>query len=324
MTHLNPTRRTVLRSALATGVAAPFLASATSPASAAPQLAPLRALHRFALGDMSISVTDDARFTFPAPMFATNQPEGTMGAFLGRYGLPEDTVSAHMQVTLVETADHKVLLDTGMGDITFPGNTPDNGRLFAGLTALGIAPEDITDVVLSHGHPDHIGGCAIDGKPCFPNATHHIAPEELEFWTQTPGTEENFINTMIAVGNAKLGPLEGKIRTYTDGEEITPGISVLAAPGHTIGHHAVHLKSGNAQLLHLMDAAVHYLVGPEEPDWALAVEMDPDAAAATRRKLFAMTADAKMPVAGYHFPFPGLGHIVESGKAWRYVPVETA
>lgn len=324
MTQVHTTRRTLLRAALATGAAAPLLGATASVVQAAPQLAPMRAVHRFALGEMTVSVIDDARFTFPAPMFAVNQPEGVMAEFLARYGLPEETVSAHMQITVVETADRKVLLDTGMGDITFPGNEPDNGRLFAGLAALGLAPEDITDVVLSHGHPDHIGGCAIDGVPCFPNATHHIAPEELEFWTQKPGDEENFINMMIGIGNAKLGPLEGKIKTYTGGDEIVPGISVLAAPGHTIGHHAVHLKSGDAQLLHLMDAAVHYLVGPEEPDWALAVEMDPDAAAATRRKLFAQAAEGKIPVAGYHFPFPGIGHIVENGDVWRYIPVQTA
>ena len=73
-----------------------------------------------------------------------------------------------------------------------------------------------------------------------------------------------------------------------------------------------------------MDAAVHYLVGPEEPDWALAVEMDPDDDAATRRKLFGQAAESKTLVAGYHFPSPGLGRIVEMGNAWRFVPMQTA
>ncbi len=312
------------RNVMAAGLATPLLNLTAAPAQAAPALAPFRALHRFSLGDMTLSVIDDARFTFPAPMFAMNQPETAMPQFLAGYGLPGETVSAHMQVTLVETGGRKVLLDTGMGDVTFPGNSPDNGRLFAGLTALGHAPEDITDVIISHGHPDHIGGCAIDGKPCFPNATYHLPPAELEFWTQTPGIEENFLNTMIMLGNAKLGPLDGMIQPYKDGDEIAPGITAVSAPGHTIGHHGFHLKSGGVELLHLMDAAVHHLVGPEEPDWALAVEMDPDAAAATRRRLFAQAADSGMLVAGYHFPFPGVGRIVEMGNVWRFVPAHTA
>ncbi len=323
MTNLKTNRRTFLTSALATSAATPLIGLA-APARAAAELAPFRALYRFSIGAMRITIIDDARFTFPAPMFAMNQPEGSMAKFLANYGLPTDTVSAHMQITLVETGGHKVLLDAGMGDITFPGNDPDNGRLLAGLASIGVTPDDITDVIISHGHPDHIGGCTLDGQPCFPNATYHIPPDELEFWTQKPGDEQNFMNTMIAVGNAKLSPLQGLIKTYGDGDKIVPGIAAVAAPGHTLGHHAFLLEDGGASLLHLMDAAVHYLVGPQEPDWALAVEMAPDIAAATRRKLFRTAADSKTLVAGYHFPFPGIGRIIETGDAWRFVPMQVA
>jgi len=318
MTETMRDRRTLLIGA----AAAPLLAA--SPATATSPAADLRAIHRFHVGAMRVTVIDDARFTFPAPAFAANQPEGSAATFLARYGLPEETVSLHMQITLVETGGRKVLLDTGMGDVTFPGNAPDNGRLGAGLAAAGISAGQITDVVLSHGHPDHVGGCALDGRPCFPNATYHIPPEELEFWTQKPGTEANFPNFMLGVGNAKLGPVRGMIKPYGDGDEVAPGIRAVAASGHTPGHHAFVLSDGGTTLVHLMDAAVHYLVGTEEPDWALAVEMDPAAAAATRRRLFARAAADKVLVAGYHFPFPGIGRIVEAGKGWRFVPIQTA
>ena len=321
MTKHSRSRRSLLQCTMAAGLAAPFVACTSAPAATlAPQIA-MRAVQRFKLGQMTVGVIDDGRFTFPAQAFAANQPQGTIDGFLSAYGQPSDFVTGHCQVTLVETGGRKVLLDTGMGDFTFPENSVDNGRLFDGLAILGHSADDITDVVLSHGHPDHVGGCAFDGVPAFKNATYHIAPSELEFWTQKPGAEQNFLNGMLAVGNAKLLPLEGKIKTYKDGDELAPGIFAVAAPGHTIGHHAFHLKSGGVELLHLMDSAVHYLVGPEEPDWALAVEMDPNAAAATRRRLFATAETSRIPVAGYHFPFPGIGQIVATGKAWRYVPV---
>ncbi len=322
------TRRQSLLGLGAAAGSLPLLAAAVgAPAPAAAQggaAAPFRAIHRFHLGAMRVTVIDDGSFTFPAAAFAANQPEGSIAPFLGRFGLPGDFVNLHLQVTLIERGEDKVLIDTGLGDVTFPGNDPDNGRLAAGLAAIGVGREDITAVIISHGHPDHIGACSVDGAPAFPNAAYFIPPEELEFWTQKPGDEASFPNFMLAVGNRQLEPLRGLIRTYRDGDEILPGVTAVAAPGHTLAHHAFMIGDGGARLLHMVDAAVHYLVGPEEPDWALAVEMDPDAAARTRRRLFRRAADEKLLVAGYHFPFPGLGRIVEDGAHWRFVPVPTA
>lgn len=316
-------RRSLLGGTAAAIVSAPFsrLAGAHSIARVD---SGLRALHRFRLGSMRVCVIDDARFTFPAQAFAANQPEGMIESFLDRFGLPTDFASLHMQVTLIETDAHKVLIDTGMGDITFPGNEVDNGRLASGLATVGLKPRDITDVIISHGHPDHIGSCSDKGKPVFRNATYHMPPSELEFWTQKPGAEESFMNFMLGVGNAQLEPIRKLIKPYGDGDEIVPGITAIAAPGHTLGHHAFLFHDGDEKLLHLIDAAVHYLVGPEEPDWALGVEMNQEVAAATRRKLFLQAAEEKVLVAGYHFPFPGIGRIVEHGAAWRFVPMQTA
>lgn len=303
--------------------AAPLVLTGTHAASATPEKMPLRAVHRFGLGDMKITVLDDASFIFPAPAFAANQPEGSIDALLSRYGLPTDFVNLHMQVTLVENGTAKVLLDTGMGDVTFPENPVDNGRLSASLAAVGLTADDITHVVLSHGHPDHVGGVSENGVPCFKNATYLMPPSELEFWTQKPSEEASFFNFMLAVGSAKLDPVRSMIKTYGDGDEVAPGITAIAAPGHTLGHHAFMLESQGAKLMHLMDSAVHYLVGTEEPDWALAVEMDPSVAADTRRILFNEAAEKKFLVAGYHFPFPGIGRINEDGAAWRFTPIPT-
>lgn len=128
----------------------------------------------------------------------------------------------------------------------------------------------------------------------------------------------------LYIGAAQLEPVRALIHPYAADDEIVPGITAIAAPGHTLGHHAFLLHDGNDKLLHLMDAAVHYLVGPEEPDWALAVEMEQTAAADTRRKLFKQAADQNLFVAGYHFPFPGIGKIVSDQNAWRFVPMQTA
>ena len=315
-------RRSLLRGAGTIGLAAPILTATGAPATAGNE--GLRALHRFHIGAMRVTMIDDARFNFPATAFAANQPGGSAAGFLARYGLPGDFVSLHIHVTLVETGSTKVLIDTGMGDVTFPGNQPDNGRLAAGLAAVGVAPEHIDAVILSHGHPDHVGACSRGGDPMFPNAVYYMPPNELEFWTQKPGREASFPNFMLGIGNAQLEPIRGRIKPYGDGDEVVPGIVAIAATGHTLGHHAFMLHDSGDRLLHLMDSAVHHLVGTEEPDWALAVEMIPDAAAATRRRLFKQAEVENLLVAGYHFPFPGLGRIVQQGNAWRYVPIQTS
>ncbi len=316
---VNLTRRKLLGCAVA-GSLVPLAAGTAARAEAMADPA-LRAVYRFTLGDMTVTMIDDASFTFPAPAFAANQPEGSVEAFLGRFGLPTDFVTLHMQVTLIQSGGATVLIDTGMGDVTFPGNPVDNGRLLKSLAAIGVAPEDVTHVILSHGHPDHIGACALGGKPTFSNAAYYLSPKELEFWTQKPGPEANFPNFMLGVGNAQLEPVRERIRPYGDGDEIVPGITAVAAPGHTLDHHGFLLESGGRSMLHMVDAAVHWLVGPEEPEWALAVEMDPALAAATRRNLFSRAAARDMTVIGYHFPFPGIGVIIEQDAGWRFVPI---
>ncbi|RMH46652.1 MAG: MBL fold metallo-hydrolase [Alphaproteobacteria bacterium] len=313
------TRRGVLGYTVA-GALLPIAAGSSARAEAMADPA-LRAVYRFSLGDMTVTMIDDASFTFPAPAFAANQPEGSIEDFLGRFGLPTDFVTLHLQVTLVQSGGATVLIDTGMGDVTFPGNQPDNGRLLRSLAAVGVAAEDVTHVILSHGHPDHIGACALGGAPTFPKAAYFMPPKELEFWTAKPGPDPSFANFMLGVGNAQLEPVRDRIRPYKDGDRIAPGITAVAAPGHTLDHHAFLLEGGGRAVLHMVDAAVHWLVGPEEPEWALAVEMDPTAAVATRRKLFGMAAARHLPVIGYHFPFPGIGMVVEEGAGWRFVPV---
>lgn len=324
MSYLNVNRRQALLGGAAL-TAAPALLAGTSMAHAADTDLPMRAIARFALGDMRLTVIDDLLFTVPTAIFGANQPAGSVDALFAKYGLPQEFANMQAQVLLVETGDAKVLIDTGMGDITLPDSTPDNGRLFAGLAAVGIAPEDITHVLLTHGHYDHLGGVSKDGKPCFPNAAHFMPKSELDYWTAAPGSEANFENLMISYANDKLAPVKDMIQTIDDGDEIVPGIQAIAAPGHTVGHMAVKLTSQGETLLHVIDAAVHYIVGTNEPTWALGIEHDPKAAVETRRKLFGMAVEENLLVAGYHFPFPGIGRMsLKDDGNYLYTPVSVA
>jgi len=316
-------RRTALKTAVALA-AAPTLMSVRPAFSAANNDLPMRAVQTFSLGEMRLTVIDDMLFTVPTAIFGANQPEGSVDKLFAKYGLAQEFANMQGQVILVETGDAKVLIDTGQGDVTLPDAEPDNGRLFAGLQAVGVSPEEITHVFLTHGHFDHIGGVSKDGKACFPNAEHFMSGDELAYWTTAPGAEQNFETLMISIANGKLNPIKDKIISVKDGDEIVSGIKAIAAPGHTMGHMAVQLTSGDASLLHMIDASVHYIVGTNKPEWALGIEHDAEQAVATRRKLFGMAIDQNMLVAGYHFPFPGVGRISANGDGFLYTPVSLA
>lgn len=292
-----------------------------SGAANADDMMPMRAIRSFQLGDINVSVIDDGSFSMGVGMFAANAGKKAIGDLLEGYGLSRTKAEMPLQVMLVETQGVRVLIDTGMGDVTFHGNETDNGRLVQSLKSLGLTPDDIDIVLLTHGHPDHVGGLTIQGERVFPNALHYLPDIEFEFWTQKPERAPAGLRQMIEECRRHLLPVAHGMRSYTDGEEIAPGIFAVAAPGHTHGHYAVRLESKGESLLHLVDAAVHYIAGLERPNWTVGADINKPLAIETRLRLLSQAADQKQLIAGYHFPFPGVGRIVRLGDAFRYMPV---
>jgi len=284
-------------------------------------LLPMRAIRSFTMGEMNISVIDDGSFTMGVGMFGANVGRDQVGALLGTYGLSDRQADMPLQVMLIETAGVRVLIDTGMGDVTFHGNEEDNGRLVQSLAVLGLTPDDIDIIVLTHGHPDHVGGLTVQGERVFKNALHLLPDIEFEFWTQSPDRAPSALREMIIECRRHLLPVAHGLQSYSDGDELAPGLFAVAAPGHTHGHYAVRLESGGKSLLHLVDTAVHYIANLEHPDWTVGADLNKPLAVQTRHRLLAQAAEEQILVAGYHFPFPGVGVIRRLGDGFRYVPV---
>ncbi len=314
---LAPNRRFILKALGAAGL----ISLSPSGSLRADGMMPMRAIRQFPLGAMTVTIIDDGSFSMGVGMFAANAGKTAAGDLLASYGLSPTVAEMPLQVMLVETQGVRVLIDTGMGDITFHGNAPDNGRLVRSLQTLGLAPSDIDIVLLTHGHPDHVGGLTAQGEQVFANADHHLPEIELAFWTQSPDRAPVALREMIIECRRHLLPVAHRLRSYDDGTEIAPGITAIAATGHTHGHHAIMLESDGRQLLHLVDTAVHYITGLERPDWTVGADIDKPKAIETRRRLLARAADEQILIAGYHFPFPGVGRIMRMGDAYRYVPV---
>jgi glyoxylase-like metal-dependent hydrolase (beta-lactamase superfamily II) len=245
-------------------------------------------------------------------MFVGVSPEEVARA-LEPHNLKPDSLEFSINVLLVNSGQHQVLVDTGNGSAR-------GGRLVEHLRAVGIEPETITTVIITHGHGDHVGGLADDGKLVFPNAQIWMPKADWDYYTS-----ESYLATLDeAVASYAIenfyNPLKDRIRLYEGESEIVPGIGVIPTPGHTYGHSAVEVTAGSERLLQMADA-MHNPFQLDRLGWSPTFDIQPATAADTRRDLAARAASEQALVIAYHFPFPGLGRIVGSDGAWAWQPV---
>lgn len=290
-------------------------------ASAAPEMAdvPPPLWNRFTLGGFEVTVINDGLSPGdgPHPIFGQDQPAEKVAALLEDNFLPADRFVNAYTPTLVNTGEELVLFDTGNGE---GGREKGVGQLRKRLGDSGYSPEDVTMVVLTHFHGDHIGGMTEGEDPAFPNARYVMGQAEYDYWTDpermSGGTEGN-----AKLVEAKVAPFAQDATFIGDGDTVVSGITAMAAPGHTPGHMIFMLESDGRRLALTADTANHYVASLQRPDWHVQYDTDKEQGAATRKKVFDMIASERIPFIGYHMPFPAAGYAEKLDVGYRFVPV---
>ncbi|MFD0978988.1 MBL fold metallo-hydrolase [Tropicimonas aquimaris] len=303
------TRRGMLRGALA-GATVGTLGLQTGWARAALELS-----------GATVEVLSDGHLMLPADFIFGPMPGDELAGVLQPFGMePGAALMPECNVTLLRKDDMVVLFDAGAG-ATFQDSA---GRLGEALDAAGVAPEEITHVVFTHGHPDHLWGVLDDfDEPFFSEAQHLIGKAEWDYWID-PKTVESIDQgrTAFAVGaQRRLALMEDAMTFFGDGEEILPGVAAHMTPGHTPGHMSFEIRAGNESVMVIGDAIGNHHVAFARPDWLSGSDQDQPTAAATRSALMDRLASEQMRFVGFHLP-GGLGRAERDGSSYRFVAEE--
>lgn len=261
------------------------------------------AARSFHVGTLSLTALHDAQIIVPndGKTFGLGVDTKVVGNVLRAAGAPADHITLSANALLVRTGKRLVLIDTGLG----AGN---HGALLASLKLAGVSPGDITDVLITHPHFDHIGGLLdAQGRIAFPNAAIRMAGAAW-IWMKQQSPP------------AMIQSVAPRVQTFEPGAQIAPGITSVPLPGHTPGHVGYQIDSGRSRLIDTGDLAHSSIVSLARPQWDIEFDNDRDLARKTRLNTLAALARSGEWVYAPHFPFPGVGHIVAAGKEFVWKP----
>jgi glyoxylase-like metal-dependent hydrolase (beta-lactamase superfamily II) len=307
---------------------APGPTSASGPRGVEPDNGTVPGYFRFSLGEVRITILYDGHFLLPGavglevppPEFlALNVDSATREEYFESRFVPTDQLPFQANPVVLDVGGRRVLIDTGWSGAMAPDTT---GHLVPALEAAGITTGSIETVVLTHGHPDHLGGLLDEkGGFRFPRAEVVISEAELALWTDDEA-ESRFREAPLPLPMIQ-GILRGvaeRRRTIAAGDDVVPGLRSLSTPGHTAGHMSLVLEAGDREVLLTGDAIPTIHVHFERPDWHNLFDHEPERAAGTRRRLLDRAAADRMLMLGYHFPFPGIGYALRHEDAYRWYP----
>ncbi|MCQ0972148.1 MBL fold metallo-hydrolase [Paracoccus sp. TK19116] len=284
-------RRTVLLSGLSLAATSAFA---------------FRSVAQTSVGQARLTSVSDGHLVLPESFVIGDLPADEARAIVEAAGFSADGYEPPCNLTLWESGDAKVLFDAGSGS----GFMPTAGQIVDSLAAIELTPDDITHVIFTHGHPDHLWGALDDfDEPLFANASHHMGAEEQAYWTD-PATLDSIEperQSFVAGAARRLEVLGSGLVLFGDGDEVMPGIKAVATPGHTPGHMSFRLSDGSETVFVIGDAIGNGHLALARPDWASPADQIPDQGIETRMALLQELAASGERAVGFHLPGGGIG-----------------
>lgn len=327
MNSLPSRRRFVQTALLAAGAtvltrSSGFAAENVAPKPLPPRSHPNPFVYKFNIGAIEAWSISDGHMLFKDGVGLMWPPDkrDAMADTLRTKGERTDGIPLYVNVLVLRLGKEVVLFDSGFG----VRSNPNIGWVADGLASIGIAPDQVTQAILSHGHSDHIGGFVSDGRIIYPNAALRVLKAEVDFWRSaqpdfSKSHRRDNIPNMIRDVRAALDVLQPNLQLHCDGDQILNGaVTFESAPGHTDGHCVLRIQNGGESLTHVMDLAHNHLLMFADPAWFIEFDHLPEVAVATRKRVFARLAGTRERTFGFHLPWPGIGRVLPEAGAYRW------
>jgi glyoxylase-like metal-dependent hydrolase (beta-lactamase superfamily II) len=290
---------------------------------AQPRLTATRSPPPFAqvkIGRFTVTVLSDGFADMPFSYFVGRPPSEIEAAAAAQFAAKPGGIRLVFNQYLIDDGERRVLVDAGPA-----GALGETGKLPAALQALGVTPDSIDAVIVTHTHVDHVSGLIAGGRRNFPNAELYVDRRDIAYWTDPAkrAAAPDFLKSSFDA-TAEMVRLYPKLQAIDGERTLSRGISIVDLTGHTPGHIGVRVEDGGKSLLMVSDMLFHPSIHPVASDIGFVFEQDVEAARTMRARFFPRAAEEKALVAATHMPFPGLGRIVSDGGRLRWLDAEGA